>query len=713
MQCGKLLKEDLQIPVALPIETASSSADVTVEVSGKTVTANAGRDDVDTHTIIANAETNGQTSTATSSTEAVPLPEPAPIEALVIADGQQKQEDPSPIADGSTLLVQPRSIGEESRSPVVEIPTQMAANPVMEQVQTPISTQTIPESMLQQEPTPVVEIPTQMAANPVMEQVQTPIDIQTVPESMLQQEPTVKRQQLGSTPSQPVVAAEQFGDAAQLGNPAMPGGVLTPHPYQVPPGYPGSGEYPNYSGSPSAPYYPGYPAPGGMHQSAPTYPSYPGYPPAQPPGMYPPGMSGAEYPPMPAWAANQASGPATPGYPMMPPPTTLPPVGPRKIARIAQPLPIWVLIVSTIATLGILVVLQLIGSDWADGAMRAATAAITIAVLLLLFAGVRIFFGMLNEANKKRIAQTIGSALAVVLLFVYSGLALIGQTPLHMAQAQALEGQRQWQQAINEYQLGGETAPVSTNLARVYDKWGEALNKSGQYTDAISKFNVVIDGYTTTDEITRAQKGEAIAYYNLAQSQLKAQQYNDAITNFKTLLSHFANYPEAQKAHAPLATALLGKGKQDRASVCKSAVPTYQELATTYSDTPEGKAAANELSLPQAVTGHFTSSLPTDGVLTAVLTTTPINGNMSGNEFGPIIRNSPITAPINGNGTFKFEPQKQGTYDLAWIYTTPDTIHSIFYYKVYDPAKSASYVATVGPLCTFDFGDITSTFNPQ
>src|SRR5437667_7907859 len=124
MQCGKLLKEDLQTPVALPIETASSSADVTVAESSKPVTTNAGRDDVDTHTIIANAKTDGQTNAPTSSAEAVPLPELTPIEVLATADGQQKQEDLSPIADGPTLLVQPRSIDEESRSPVVEVPTQ-------------------------------------------------------------------------------------------------------------------------------------------------------------------------------------------------------------------------------------------------------------------------------------------------------------------------------------------------------------------------------------------------------------------------------------------------------------------------------------------------------------------------------------------------------------------------------------------------------------
>ena len=52
--------------------------------------------------------------------------------------------------------------------------------------------------------------------------------------------------------------------------------------------------------------------------------------------------------------------------------------------------------------------------------------------------------------------------------------------------------------------------------------------------------------------------------------------------------------------------------------------------------------------------------------------------------------------------------KKQGTYDLAWVNILNDgsAIYSIFYYNVNDPGKAASYVANVGPLCPFDFGDI-------
>src|SRR5262249_7591402 len=153
---------------------------------------------------------------------------------------------------------------------------------------------------------------------------------------------------------------------------------------------------------------------------------------------------------------------------------------------------------------------------------------------------------------------------------------------LHIYQAHVLEGQHQWQQAINEYQLGGETAPSSANLARTYNEWGNALSKSGDYTGAVSKFNVIINNYTVSSEVASAQNSEiqsyfnlgkqavdkkdyvsaikifdtalalpfchvdcqntispddATAYYNLAQSQLSAQRYSDAVSNFKTLQS--------------------------------------------------------------------------------------------------------------------------------------------------------------------------------
>ena len=647
MQCGKPLKDDKQTPVALPTESVSPLEEVAVSDGKKSVNTPDRIDDVDERTIVADAGTNVKESAPTNSDDAVPLSEAVQVKEPATSDIQKEQEDPSSITNEPTMLAQPVSIPEESH----------------------------------------------------------PIEEESSPD-------------------------------------------VTPQPpnsYKGPPVYPGT------------PSYPGYPVPEGRYPSA---PSYPGYPPAQPPnvpqpgisGQYPPinvpqpGMSGQyppvnipqssvsgqyppinvpqpgmseryqpinENPPMPASFANQTTGPTIPSYPSYPsamaqPQAAQQPAFLRQMANIAKPLPVWILIVCTIVTLVILVVLQLTGNDWADGAMRAAIGAISIAVLLLLFAGIRIFLGMLNQTNKRRVAQLVGSALAVVLLFIYSGLALIGQNPLHTAQAQSLEGQQHWQDAINEYQLGGEAVPSSTNIARVYDEWGEALSKSGNYTDAISKFDETINNYTAADvnAITRAQRGEAIAYYNLAQSELSALQYDKAVTDFKTLQSRFPNSPEAQKVHGLLATALLGKGKQDRANVCSSAIPTYQDLEKNYPDTPEGQSAANELKQPQPVKGHFTSSVSADGPLNAELVQN-FNGTLTPDQAFAIIDSSPAT-PINGDGTFMFQSIKQGKYGLVWTINHPDGSRDVrWYYLKSDPAKSPSDIADVGPLCPFDFGNIT------
>ena len=183
---------------------------------------------------------------------------------------------------------------------------------------------------------------------------------------------------------------------------------------------------------------------------------------------------------------------------------------------------------------------------------------------------------------------------------------------------------------------------------------GKQAAQNNNYTLATKNFDTALGlSFCYTQCQNQISPSDATAYYNLAQSQLNAQQWDDAVNNFKTVQSRFANYPEAKKTHGYLATALLGKGKQDKANVCTSAVPTYQDLAQNYADTPEGKDAANELSQPQPVTGHFTSPLPTDAIPMAVLTTTPINGNMSNDQFGPIIENSNIMALVNSDGTFK------------------------------------------------------------
>ena len=428
---------------------------------------------------------------------------------------------------------------------------------------------------------------------------------------------------------------------------------------------------------------------------------------------------------------------------------------PQKISSFARPFPLWVLIVGALLVLALLGVLQATGSDWADGAIHAAIGAVSIAVGFLLLMGLRTILGMANPANANRQRQYIGAALVVVVLFAYSGLDLIGQTSLHMLQAHFLEGQQNWQQALNEYQLSGEKAPSSAELARVYDEWGEALTQSGQYVDAISKFNITIGDYVTPVESARAQKDEvnayldlgkqfmstndysnavkrfdialgltfchtecqnlitpfdATAYYKLARAQLDNGQYNNAVDNFETVQTRFATYPEAKQVHSYLATALLGKGKQERTTLCSSAIPTYQQLAKNFADTPEGKEASSELGKPQSVTGHFIQPLPTNGIAMVALVQN-FSTDLTAEQGFAIIDSSPNVL-IHNDGTFTFPSVNQGTYALVWSVDFFDGSRVyIFYYRKNDPAKSAYYVANVGPLCPVDIGDIAESIS--
>jgi len=79
---------------------------------------------------------------------------------------------------------------------------------------------------------------------------------------------------------------------------------------------------------------------------------------------------------------------------------------------------------------------------------------------------------------------------------------------------------------------------------------------------------------------------------------------------------------------------------------------------------------------------------------------------MSQDQWTSIIDRS-LSVSVNNDGTFTFDPQKQGTYDLAWVNITSNAIYYKFYYVASDPTKPAYYVAKVGPLCPFDFGDIS------
>ncbi len=415
------------------------------------------------------------------------------------------------------------------------------------------------------------------------------------------------------------------------------------------------------------------------------------------------------------------------------------------VTAFVRPLPLWAFLGGTAAGAFLLVALIFLNPDWATGAMVAGMIAIVLAILLVIAAGVRIALGMLAETNAHRRAQVISTALLVLLLFLFSGVGMSQQAGLHAMQARYLEGQHNWQTALSEYQAAGEMAPASENLARVYNEWGEELSSQRQYAGAVAKFATVLKQYARasgqigrarTDMIKAylawgdyasrqqdyagatshydtllalsycdaacsalAQPKDATAYYRLAEQQLSASQFGPAVDAFKTLTTRFAHAPEVGQVHTDYARALWGLGQQQLTSTCASAVPTYQQLASQFADTDQGKQAATALQQPVPVKGHFTTTIPGPPFNPTVALVQGLTVGIQQFQFPPLLRQAPMTK-INSDGTFTFASVPQGTYELVW--SSDGTLH--FYYA--RSGNQVLYTAHLGPLCTYNYGDI-------
>lgn len=510
----------------------------------------------------------------------------------------------------------------------------------------------------------------------------------------------------------------------------------------------------------SGPAYPAQPA------SAQNWSSGPAYPPAAtsgtefPAGVYPtPGAaftSGAYPPGTPAPGAQgsgvypgQQSQPGWAGYPgQVALPATKEPGG------LIKPLPRWAFISSILVVALLLAILIFFtGADWSAGAQTAGIVALVVGALILIAFGVRAALGLLAQTNVHRRSQVISALLLALLLFAVGGIGLTQGAGIHAVQARFLEGQQKWQLAINEYQASGQSSPVSDDMARTYVEWGEQLSSQQppsdrQYSDALGKFDMVITTYTQAPtQVARAQKDvvtttlaagafdsqsknyagathyydallgqayctascqaqtdavDATAYYNLAEQSLTAQKFTDAVAAFNTLTTKFGNSPEAQKAHADYAKALWGQGQAQLTSACSSAVATYQQLATNFSDTSEGQQATTALKQPQPVMGQFTSTIPSGTNTPEAGLVQGISANMSSNAFYAILAKSPVVT-VQSDGKFQFRPLAQGTYYLVWGVTNSADNQVVF-------LVGQRYPATVGPLCPFNYGSISENF---
>ena len=420
---------------------------------------------------------------------------------------------------------------------------------------------------------------------------------------------------------------------------------------------------------------------------------------------------------------------------------------PQWLQSLAKPFPFWITLTATLATLALFGVLALLGDDWAQSALFVGLAAGVILLFLATLTIMRLAGGMGNAENPSRARQVASAGLLSVLLLGLFGGAFILQSPLHRAQASSLEGQKQWQLALNEYKQAGEKSPSSNELARVYNEWAEESEAQGEYSSAIDFFSSVLKTYPgATKQVARAKSGlvaayiawgkaaldskdyqsaaqrldtllaldycdnackttagaaDATAYFSLAEAALATQAYDVAVDKFHSLAQRFPSSPEAAQAHGDLAKSLLGLGQKQRGGVCSQAIPTYQELSSKFGDTPEGQSATGELAKPQPVIGRFTKAIP--GGAFAILAK-GIKKSMGDAAFYRAIGSPAPRTRVNSDGSFRFDSIAQGEWDLVW----EDSRGYLFSYR--QDTGDSYWQAKVGPLCPFDFGPIDEDF---
>ncbi|HEX5440583.1 MAG TPA: hypothetical protein VFW76_06845 [Ktedonobacterales bacterium] len=415
----------------------------------------------------------------------------------------------------------------------------------------------------------------------------------------------------------------------------------------------------------------------------------------------------------------------------------------RSRGPLGKPFP---LSVSLLVVVGSIVLLALIfgvrvlllGGDWADGAAAVGTVALALAVVFGLIALLRAAVG------RRSLTFALLTIVLVAGLAVSGVVGLVSSTPLHLAQAQAMEKSGQWAVAIREYGLSGQKGPDAPDIARVQNAWGQQLLQRGDYQGALTHFQSVLDDYQESgDAVPRAQMGQFQAYAAWMKQDASSVPYRDAITAFanfgsspdcdsdcKTTLADVApeayylygaqllqqksyqlaitefiklesQYPSsayASQGHAKAATAYLAYGQQQiSGQQCSGAVTTYKTIVTSYKDTPEAKTAQNALNAPQDVTGFIT------GAPTKPSPTVHLSKHMNFNAF---YFSDEYSTSLNATtGAFTFKLVAQGTYYLSTSRPVAGGTDYVAWWA--DDTRTSYFSFKVTPLCPVQLGSFS------
>ncbi|HEX6798395.1 MAG TPA: hypothetical protein VF116_11860 [Ktedonobacterales bacterium] len=377
------------------------------------------------------------------------------------------------------------------------------------------------------------------------------------------------------------------------------------------------------------------------------------------------------------------------------------------------------------------------GADWTRGAQVAAYAAFALALLALAV-------GALRYAAGRRALSFVVLALLLSATLVGTGTAGLLMAPsLHRAQARVLEQSGRYEAAIAEYALAGDKAPDAPDTARTYDEWAASLLRQKQYTAALSRYLRVTSTYPGTGSpYHQAEAGvfatyaawiavngsgvpypDAIEYiqtymkspacdaacqstakailpqaaYQFGTQLTAAGQYAEAVKQLAAVKTQYPQSPYAAQAHTAAAVAYLDLGQQQLPTACGDAVKTYQALAKSYADTPQGAQAKKALDAPQRVTGTI-AHVPSNPAPTMYL-------SRSADPVSYYFSNDFHTSVDSQSGSFTFANVPLGTYFLSAVRDTADGSQTIWW----NAPDGSIYTVQVGPLCgaqlpTFTYG---------
>lgn len=382
-----------------------------------------------------------------------------------------------------------------------------------------------------------------------------------------------------------------------------------------------------------------------------------------------------------------------------------------------------------------LLLLSLTTPSWGSIATRAGI------TLLVAGAGVWALLWLSHRLPQWR-TQRLWPTLATGLVLV-GVVGLVLAPTLHMLQGHALEGQGNYQRAIEEYTAGGEHSPNGQNSARSYLEWGQrdlrnkdyalavqhleaaaetyhataaasqakeplstALLEWGRqlaveqrYQQAIQQFARLRTRYADTQAAQQAQntQDEPAAYYAWGQQLQADQQFQEALKPFQAIGKLFPDSSYAALAYNAAASDLYAWGQAlVKQAQYSEAIATYQQILDQYEKAPAAQQAQTALNAPQSVKGRllFSSGPPDAKVIIR------LSSSWSTGAFGYVQGGYVYEAHTDALGNFTFPSVPLGRYLVDWQQGTSFT--TLLHQGTYNPV----YIATVEPLRGTNLGDV-------